>query len=161
MSKKELIALIMESTGQYKKTHLVKKMKSELETIAMPFMPSDATVAFSEQPPPAPIATLKEKKKAPQASERAVNEKEQLMLATIPKLPDFEGTMSVMDGKGFLAKVEEIHGIPQSTSRALMVSLMKKQYYEIIGKKSGQKKTTIKLQPKGIKYLAENNLIVA
>lgn len=87
-----------------------------------------------------------------------INDNEKLMLATIPRLPDFTGLDSVLDGKGFLEKVQDLHGVSVATSRALMVSLMRKRFYQIIGKKSGQKKTTIKLQSRGIRYLIRNGL---
>jgi len=83
------------------------------------------------------------------------------MLATIPKLPDFKGVDSIITGKDFLAKVAELHDVAPGTSRALMVALKKKGYYQIFGKKSGQKKTTIKLLDKGIQYLADNGLYTA
>lgn len=82
-----------------------------------------------------------------------INDTERLMLETIPLLDDFESIESVIDGKGFLAKVKEVHGIENSTTRALMVSLCRKGFYRIIGVKSGQKKTTIVLQERGIRYL--------
>lgn len=55
-------------------------------------------------------------------------------------LNDFSGVNAVMDGKGFLKKVEEFHGVTVSTTKALMVSLMKKRFYRTIGKLKGQKK---------------------
>lgn len=88
-----------------------------------------------------------------------INETEALMLSTIPKLPDFETLESTMDGKGMLAKVAELHGVEAATTRALMVSLCRKGFYTIKGIKSGQKRTTIQLQERGIRYLIDNGLL--
>lgn len=82
-----------------------------------------------------------------------INETEKLMLETIPMLSDFHGVDSAIDGKHFLQKVSELHGVPISTLKALMVSLCRKGFYEIKGIKSGQKRTTVHLQERGIQYL--------
>ena len=84
-----------------------------------------------------------------------INDVERLMLSTIPQMKEFHGMDSILEGKGFLEKVNELHGIAISTSRALMVSLCKKGFYEIKGKKSGQKHTTLHLKERGIKYLQQ------
>ena len=88
-----------------------------------------------------------------------INDTERIMLETIPVLEDFSGVDSIMDGKSFLAKVKELHGVENATTRALMVSLCRKGFYRIIGIQSGQKHTTIQLQERGIRYLKEHGLL--
>ena len=89
-----------------------------------------------------------------------INNVEKMMLQTIPTVNDFTGVDSIIDGKTFLQKVGETHGIKVSTTRALMVSLCKKGYYEIKGIKSGQRKSTIYLKERGIRYLENSGLLV-
>jgi vacuolar-type H+-ATPase subunit C/Vma6 len=80
-----------------------------------------------------------------------MNDKERKMLETIPLLSDYENTESHVNGKNFLQKVKELHNIEISTSRALMVSLKKKQFIDI----GGGKKTFITLLERGIRYLSK------
>ena len=84
-----------------------------------------------------------------------INDIEKLMLQTIPAMSEFQDESSIIEGKRFLQKVGELHGVPASTSRALMVSLCRKGFYEIKGVKSGQKQTTLLLMPRGVEYLKD------
>ncbi len=88
-----------------------------------------------------------------------INEAERKMLETIPKTSEFQDCSSVLTSKALLSKVQELHGIPASTSRALMVSLRKKGFYDIKGKKSGEKVAKIHLLERGINFLNQNNLV--
>ena len=88
-----------------------------------------------------------------------LNDTERLMLATIPVLDEFHGIDSAIDGKTFLQKVNELHGVATGTTRALMVSLCRKGFYEIKGVKSGQKRTTLHLMERGIQYLENAGLL--
>lgn len=78
-----------------------------------------------------------------------MNDNERKMLETIPLLTDYENNESEVNGKNFLQKVKELHNIEVSTSRALMVSLKRKQFITI----GGGRKTFIVLSERGIKHL--------
>ena len=98
-----------------------------------------------------PEPATKPKKKS--AKQGGLTDTEKLMLETIPKLEGFTDASSIITGKAFLAAVKTMHNVETTTSRSLMVSLRKKNYFRIIGKKSGQKHTTIQLLDKGAQYL--------
>jgi len=78
-----------------------------------------------------------------------MNDNERKMLETIPLLADYENPASEVNGKNFLQKVKELHNIEVSTSRALMVSLKRKQFITI----GGGRKTFIVLLERGKKHL--------
>jgi methionine aminopeptidase len=109
-------------------------------------VPSDDISAYLPTTEAAPIKPKK-------STKGTLNENEKLMLSTIPQIASFVDANSIVTGKDFVAKVKELHGIAPRTVAALMVSLRKKEYYRIKGKKAGQKHTTIHLLPRGIEYL--------
>ena len=78
-----------------------------------------------------------------------VNDNERKMLETIPLLDDYENIESEVNGKNFLQKVKELHNIEVTTSRALMVSLKRKQLITI----GGGRKTFVVLLERGIRHL--------
>jgi hypothetical protein len=82
-----------------------------------------------------------------------LNDTEKLMLQTIPQLPEFKNSTDSVLSKDLLAKMEELHKIPISTTRALLVSLKKKEYLTLRGKRTGLKQTTIWLGVNGLRFL--------
>jgi len=176
MTKLELVTAILGRTAKHKKTHLMEMAKAELEAMYAKVAPKDACAPDSAAEAPAPVVDHDESEIAPgpqneapagtpatatKSKEPKISDTEKLMLATIPQVSSFEGVDSIITGKDFLAKVTELHKVPPATSRSLMVALKKKGYYQIIGKKSGQKHTTIKLLEKGIQYLTDSGLLAA
>jgi hypothetical protein len=99
--------------------------------------------------------------KGKKAKESKINETEKAMLATLPIMDGFKGTDSAVTGKDWLAKVEAKHNIPKSSTRALIVSLKKKEYISVKGRNSGQKVTTVQLAERGIKYLVDAGILTA
>ena len=88
-----------------------------------------------------------------------INDNEKLLLATIPRLPDFKGVDSVMDGRRFLKKAEELNGVPLGKGCNLFGVLRDKEFYSAKGRKEGQNRTTFQLSALGIKYLSDNGLL--
>jgi len=130
MNKTDLVTAIMAKTDAYKKTHLVDKLKEELEAIY-----SDLTTDLK------------------------ITENEKLLLATIPQLPDFTNVESVMNGREFLKKAEEINGVPLAKGCRLFKTLRDKGFYNAKAKESGQNRTTFQLSDMGIQYLIDNGLL--
>lgn len=104
-------------------------------------------------------ATFSTKQKTIRTTDDNANDNEKLMLAAIPKLPDFKGVDSEMNGRALAKKVGELHGVPLNKARGLFLSLKNKGYYETEGKEEGQTQTTFRLSAFGIKYLTDNRLI--
>jgi len=130
MNKKDLIKAILEKTTAHKKSHLDAMKKEDLEAI------------YTEL-----------------TSDVKINTNEKLLLATIPHCSDYADTASVMDGRNFLKKAEEINGVPLKKGCRLFGVLRDKGFYTAKARESGQKRTTFQLTSKGIRYLADHGLL--
>ena len=138
---------------------------------------TDATAPVSEPESSAPAETPESAESVVQATQEGageapakptadkpekavkINANEKLLLATIPKLPDFKGVDSVMDGRNFLKKAEELNGVPLGKGCNLFGVLRDKGFYSAKGRKEGQNRTTFQLSDKGVQYLTENGLL--
>jgi len=174
MNKEQLIALIMANTDEYKKSHLACKKIAEVREIAEPYLPKVETteddinnVADSEPETPDVVivtednedkvseiqADTSEAGEAKKEKGVELNTTQKILLETLPQLADFKNAESIVTGKALLDKVMELHGISPKKSGPVIVSLKRKEYIKLVGKKSGQKHITVQLLPRGIEYL--------
>jgi len=160
MNKTDLINAIMEQTTGFKKSHLTKKDKDELETIYAELNATEESVADAAPETTTPEETTNVQTEA-KTDTSAPDALESKMLAFIPKLADFTGTDSEMQARAFLKVAEDDFNLPLETCRKLFWGLHKKGYYTTKGKAEGKTRTTFQLTVLGVQYLTDNNLLTA
>jgi hypothetical protein len=153
LNKEQLVALIMENTTEYKKTHLMLKPVTEVREIAAPYLANEGTPAEQEPTPETaePAPTPEKLPETPKPKE--LGETHKILIETLPLLPDFKDTASIVKSKDLLSKVSELHNIPPRKTGPIMTALKRKGYFKLVGKNSGQKIVTVQLLPPAIEFL--------
>jgi hypothetical protein len=110
--------------------------------------PQDETV-----PVETPKADKKSAKTEKTEKKAELSDKHKILIETVPLLPTFKNTKSVVTAKDLLAMVNDNHQIPPRKSGPIMTVLKRKGYFKLVGKNSGQKIVTVQLLTPAIEFL--------